>query len=303
MSFEITTAHVVQYKATLMELLRQKGSRLRNTVMLDTQIVGTSKFGEQHGPGIAKKKTTRHSPMPFTPSEHKRRKYNLFFYEYADLIDKDDQLKTLIDPTNAYVIDGRDAMGHAMDDEIITALTGDAFTGAAGTDVTTLPGTQKVAVDYVKKGTQKNSGLTVFKLREARRILRTNNVPEDGELFAALRARQIEDLLDDDEITSRDYTTLRAIQSGTLENELVMGFRIKHSERINFVAATDIASVPCWWKNAAELGIGMDVMADVSRRNDLSSLPAQVYFAMYIGAARFQEKGVVEISCDETPPL
>ena len=301
MSFQITTAHVVQYKATLEELLRQKGPRLRGAVRIDTSIVGTSKFGEQHGPGVAKKKTTRHGPMPFTPSEHKRRKYDLFFYEYVDLIDKDDQLKTLIDPTNAYVIDGRDAMGHAMDDEIIAALTGDAKGGALGTDTLSLPTTQKVAVNYVKRGTPKNTGLTVVKMREARRILRTNNVPEDGELFIALRARQVEDLLDDDEITSRDYTTLRAIQSGSLENEKVMGFTIKHSERLIFDSATDLATVPAWWKNGMELGIGMEIMADISRRNDLSGLPGQVYFAMYIGASRFQEKAIVEITCDESP--
>ena len=48
-------------------------------------------------------------------------------YEYADLIDKQDQVRTLIDPTSSYAQAAAFALGRAMDDEIISAVSGNAF--------------------------------------------------------------------------------------------------------------------------------------------------------------------------------
>ena len=50
-------------------------------------------------------------------------------YEYADLIDSQDRVRTLIDPTSSYAIAAAYALGRAVDDEIIAACTGTAYTG------------------------------------------------------------------------------------------------------------------------------------------------------------------------------
>ena len=50
-------------------------------------------------------------------------------YEYADLIDNQDKIRTLIDPTSSYALAAAYAIGRAMDDEIISAVSGTAFTG------------------------------------------------------------------------------------------------------------------------------------------------------------------------------
>ena len=42
-------------------------------------------------------------------------------YEYADLIDNQDKIRTLIDPTSSYALAAAYAIGRAMDDEIISA--------------------------------------------------------------------------------------------------------------------------------------------------------------------------------------
>ena len=43
-------------------------------------------------------------------------------YEYADLIDNQDKVRTLIDPTSSYAIAAAYALGRDVDDEIIAAV-------------------------------------------------------------------------------------------------------------------------------------------------------------------------------------
>ena len=84
-------------------------------------------------------------------------------YEYADLIDKQDQVRTLIDPTSSYAQAAAFALGRAMDDEIITAVSGTAFSGETGSTSVTLPSAQKIT----ESGTD---GLTIAKLRNAKEL-------------------------------------------------------------------------------------------------------------------------------------
>ena len=76
-------------------------------------------------------------------------------YEYADLIDKQDQVRTLIDPTSSYA-QAAAALGRAMDDEIISAISGNAFSGETGSTTVALPAGRKIT----ESGTD---GLTIAK--------------------------------------------------------------------------------------------------------------------------------------------
>ena len=66
-------------------------------------------------------------------------------YEYADLIDDQDKIRMLIDPTSTYAKAAAAAIGRKMDDVIIAALGGTAKTGSAGSTSTSLPSAQKIA--------------------------------------------------------------------------------------------------------------------------------------------------------------
>ena len=99
MSSQITTAFVQQYSNNVQMLSQQKGSLLRNAVDAET-IVGKNAFFEQVGQATAQKRVSRHSDTPQIDTPHQRRRCSLVDYEYADLIDKQDQVRTLIDPTS-----------------------------------------------------------------------------------------------------------------------------------------------------------------------------------------------------------
>ena len=126
MSSQITTAFVQQYSNNVQMLSQQKGSLLRGSVDSES-IVGKNAFFDQVGTATAVKeyqdtatlhKSTRHTP---------RRRVSMVDYEYADLIDNQDKIRTLIDPTSSYALAAAYAIGRAMDDEIISAVSGTAL--------------------------------------------------------------------------------------------------------------------------------------------------------------------------------
>ena len=96
MSSQITTAFVQQYSNNVQLLSQQKGSLLRQAVDVEN-VVGKNAFFDQVGVATAQKRTTRHADTPQMDTPHSRRRVSLVDYEYADLIDNQDKVRTLID--------------------------------------------------------------------------------------------------------------------------------------------------------------------------------------------------------------
>ena len=96
MSSQITTAFVQQYSNNVSMLSQQKGSLLRKAVEIES-VVGKNSFFDQVGAATAQKRVSRHSDTPQIDTPHARRRVSLVDYEYADLIDNQDKIRTLID--------------------------------------------------------------------------------------------------------------------------------------------------------------------------------------------------------------
>jgi hypothetical protein len=164
MSSEITTSFVEQYSSNVAMLAQQMGSRLRSAVDVET-ITGKNAFFDQVGVTAAIQRTSRHADTPQIDTPHARRRVSLADYEWADLIDDQDKVRMLIDPTSSYAKAAAAAMGRAMDDVIITALGGSADTGETGGTAVALPSGSKFATS------DQSDGLTVAKLIAAKKIL------------------------------------------------------------------------------------------------------------------------------------
>jgi len=158
MSNQITTAFVEQYSNNVQMLSQQKGSLLRGSVDVET-VVGNNAFFEQVGSATAQKRVSRHSDTPQLDTPHAKRRVSLVDYEYADLIDQQDKVRTLIDPTSAYANAAAFALGRSMDDEIIAAATGNAFTGATGSTSTALGAGQAITESGTDGELQKKSSI------------------------------------------------------------------------------------------------------------------------------------------------
>lgn len=294
MSQQITTAFVEQYRNNVELLVQQRGSVLRDFVNVDNAIVGKTKFTEQIGSTEAQKKVSRHSDSPLVNTPHARRAYSLEDYEWGDLIDKNDKVRMLIDPTSTYAQAAAFAMGRAMDDVIIDAATGTAKTGVSGGTDTALPSSQVILKNDADLGSPGSHGLSPQKLRAAMTIFHENNVPEDEEKFLVVSPKAIQSLLTHKEVVSSDFNTVRALVNG--EVDTYMGFRFIISNRLN--VASDVRDCFAYVRSGIELGIGQDVMARIEERPD-KSFSTYVYYCMTIGATRLEEEKVVKIEVDE----
>tara|TARA_B110000858_G_scaffold20134_1_gene20191 strand:- start:42 stop:896 length:855 start_codon:yes stop_codon:yes gene_type:complete len=279
MSSQITTAFVQQYSANIQMLSQQMGSLLRDKVRVES-VVGKNAFFDQVGKVTAQLKTSRHSDTPQIDTPHSRRRVSLGDYEFADLIDQQDKVRLLIDPTSSYAQAAAMAMGRAMDDVIITAALGTAFTGETGT------GTESVQTGVVKGTT----GLTVAKLISAKDLLDKADVDPSIPRHIMCGPEQLGNLLGDSEVTSSDFNTVKALVQGELDTYL--GFKFTVTNRLP-KTGNDRTCI-AYAEDGLLLGIGKDISARIDERAD-KSYATQVYYCQSIGATRMESAKVVPI--------
>lgn len=295
MSTQIDKALVQNYRSNIEVQFQQKGSRLRNTVRVETQNAEFD-FYDRIGPVEAQKVTTRHGDTPLNETPHDRRRIALEDYDWADLIDKKDKLRMLADPTSSYTQNAVYALGRAQDRAIIAAATGTAYTGKTGATSVTFPSASEVAVNYVESGSAANSNLTIGKLRRVRFLLESKEVIEDGEMVTAVvSASQIQSLLRTTEVTSADYNTVKALVAGTVDT--FMGFRFVRTELL--VVASNIRDCLFYPMSGITMAMAQDITVEVDRLPG-KRYSVQVYVCGSFGASRMWEEKVIRAKCDET---
>jgi hypothetical protein len=267
-------------------LSQQKGSLLRNTVDAET-VAAKNAFFEQVGQATAVKRVSRHGDTPQIDTPHSRRRVSMVDYEYADLIDKQDQVRTLIDPTSSYAQAAAFALGRAMDDEIISGITGNAFSGETGSTTVALPSAQKIT----ESGTD---GLTIAKLRSAKEKFDSSSVDPSIPRYLVVGPKQISDLLGTTQVTSSDFNTVKALANGEINSFL--GFNFVVSNRLSIASSKRLCLA--YAMDGIKLALGQDIMTRIDERSD-KGYATQVYVCMTMGATRMEEEKVVTIEAHE----
>jgi len=306
MSSQIPVSFVDQFSRNVFHLSQQKGSKLRGSVRTETQNA-ESAFYDRIGTVAAQLKTGRHSDTPQLDTPHTRRMVTLNDYEWADLIDKEDKIKTINDPTNDYLMAAMWAMGRSMDDVILASMGADAYGGQKGATAVALPDTQRFACNNGAAFTN----LNVSSLRRLARMFDDQEV--EGKRFIACAPSQIESMLGQTEATSSDYNTVKALVQGEINS--FMGFEFIKTTRLGTFGAVNASPTAgtvgagssvsgfrkcyAWVKEGVMLAVGSEVKARVGERAD-KSYSNQVYASMSIGGTRLEEVKVIEFAAKET---
>lgn len=285
MSSQITTAFVEQYSANIQMLSQQMGSLLRDAVRNES-VTGKDAYFDQIGKVTAQLKVSRHSDTPQIDTPHSRRRVSLADYEFADLIDQQDKVRLLIDPTSSYAKAAAYAMGRAMDDVIIAAALGTANTGASGGTPIALPPSNIVAV-----GTGGANTMNIAKLAAAKQILDAGDVDPSIKRHIIVSPTEIQDLLNNTTVTSSDFNTVKALVQGEIDS--FMGFKFHVSNRLVDNGASNTQCI-AFAEDGILLGVGKDVTARIDERAD-KSYATQVYYCQTIGATRMEEAKVVSV--------
>lgn len=296
MSFQIDKAFVNTYKSNIEVQFQQMGSRLRPAVRQETQNAEFD-FYDRIGPTDSVEILNRHSDTPLVETTHDRRRISLRDFDWADLIDRQDRLRMLADPTSPYTVNAAYALGRKVDSIIIEAAFGTAYTGKTGSSTVSFPSaTNDIAVNYVESGTASNSNLTIGKLRRARYLFDKNEAVMDNEpLFAVVSASQVQSLLRTTEVTNADYNTVKALVNGEINS--FMGFNFIRTELLP--VASNIRDCLFFAQQGLCLAVAQDIQVDVGPRRDKRN-SVQIYVSASFGASRMWEEKVLRVKCDET---
>ena len=283
---EVDVAFVQQYTDALRILVQQKKTKLRDTVLVDTNFTGEYKFYEQLGADDMTEKVSRHQDTPVDAADHKRRRLSKRDFIHNKLLDTEDQLNMLIDPKSTYMQSAAMSAGRKMDDVIIEAFDATAYSGKTGGDPESFTPGNIIAVGA--------AGMSKAKLITAREKLDDNDVEEEDR-YLAMRPAQLSDLLNTTEVASSDYNTVKALVQGELDTWL--GFSIRKTTRLGN-NATGNRKCFAWHKAAIQLGIQKEPSGKIDQRPD-KNYAWQCFFSMSIGATRLEEKRIIEIVCSE----
>jgi hypothetical protein len=285
MALHVDEHMVLAFDENVRVQFAQNSSRLRGAVDVRMNVVGESKSFDRVANDDANEKTIatsgtgRHEDHTEDDLDGTRSWAGLRYFYKAIPLDPDDEDKLLADPKNKYVTVIAGALGRKMDEIIIDAMVGNAARGlyVGSTSNVALPTAQLIA--------NGSTGLTIAKLRSAKKILDTGEVP-DSERYLALNAKALSDLLGTTEATSSDFNTVRALVNGELNTFL--GFSFIRTEKIN----TTTGCV-AWHKSAVGLAIAREYNT-IWQRTDKHGL-MECYGSVHFGATRAEDAGVVMI--------
>jgi len=174
------------------------------------------------------------------------------------------------------------AIARRMDQVVLDALD------ASGTTAT---------VDNDVGGSDSN--LNIEKLREAKNLLDTNNVPMEGRTML-LHANSLQALLGETETTSADFNTVRALVTGEINT--FMGFRfITFGDRDEGglpVDGSNDRTLYAFHRDAVGLGIGMNQTSRVDYIPEKTSFLVASMFSA--GAVAIDDEGIVKLTCRES---
>lgn len=206
---------------------------------------------------------------------------------------REDELRTIINTTNPLVQGQAAALGRLYDLTIINGMLDSNQTGKYDALVSTpLPASQII------NSTATGVAFALSFVKEAKKKMDEADVDQDGR-YIMVSPDQMRRLLDDPEVTSSDYNTVKALVAGEINTFLGFTWIMTTAVR----EATNIQSAVCWQRDLVCMGLwsrdGKRVFSRIDERKD-KNYTTQVYSKVTLGATRKEEVGVVEIRSDKT---
>lgn len=184
MSTSVSTSFITDYVADLIHVMQQRGSMLSAAVRMKPDVVGSSTVFQRIGTGIATTKARHGSITPMNQS-HTAVTCTLADFYAGDWVDALDEAKINIDERLAIAQGGAWALGRKVDQQLLVAM--DATTQTT------------INIDETSIATYLGSAITWAEALDA------NNVPNDGQRYAAVSPRLHSQFSTIDEFTSSDY--------------------------------------------------------------------------------------------------
>jgi len=269
------------YGQNIMQLAQQKYSKLINCVYTRPNVRGKTFFQDQIGEWSMAVKGGRNVQTPNNDPALARRMGIMVDYHDARMVDRGDELKSISDPKSAYTIAAAQALGRQIDDVIIAAAIGSAYSGETGSTTVT-NGNQKIVTA---------STLTMAEVIAVKQAFDKEDVEMEDRYFVT-KPEALDSLLSVQQATSADYAAVKALVRGEIDTW--MGFKWIMSTRITAATAPTGSTVQgvAFQKYGICLAMADQPMVRTDERSDMS-YSWQVYYELNLGAVRLEEERVL----------
>jgi hypothetical protein len=196
--------------------------------------------------------------------------------EYSDIFH---QAKVNFDERRELVQVVGNAIGRRMDQLVIDALNAASSPSTVGTDI---------------GGTGTN--LNLAKLLAAKKALDAKNVPAEGRCMI-IHANGLSALLDETELTSSDFATVKALSAGEIDTFLGFKFIMLGDRDEGGLPLPSTRTSFAFHRDAVGLGVSMNQKSEINYVPEKTSFLVASMFSA--GAIAIDDEGIVKISSTE----
>lgn len=266
------------YSQNIMQLAQQKYSKLVNCVYVKPNVRGKTFFQDQIGQWSMEIKGSRNTQTPNNDPVLGRRMGIMVDYHDNRLLDRGDELKAISDPRSAYTLAAAQSLGRKIDEIIIAAAIGTAYSGETG--ATSVVTTTTVLLTA--------ASMTLARVVAVKQALDDNDVEMEDRYFVVTPAA-LDNLLNQTAATSSDYAAVKALVRGEIDSW--MGFKWIASTRLAAVSSSGLVGI-AFQKYGICMAMADAPLVRTDERSDLS-YSWQVYYELNIGATRLEETRVI----------
>jgi hypothetical protein len=311
----IPSGFVDQFDNTLYHLLQQKDSKFQKAVDVKPITNAEDKRFDAIGRLALTEKTERNPQTPITDITQEQRWVNTTPFHQAVLIDKDDDLNRVVEPSSDIMTEFVNAVNRKKDDIILASIDADVVSGRTSKGGTVITwASQDGNVPYTGKDTGRtityntsagnavsaDTGLTIEKAELIREYFANLDADEGTPIWGAISPRQATNLFGQNEYINDDFSNGKPLTTGRI---------IPNWHGINWIVSTKIVAgvnndvvggdtnvvrCPFWLQSGLILGVQDMISTEVSIRDDMS-YSKQIYVHMNMGGMRRDEDRVVYV--------
>jgi len=314
LSAGIPEGFVDQFDSTLYHLLGQSESKFQQAVDIKPITNAEDKAFDAIGKLALTEKTSSNPQTPHVDITTERRWVNTTPFHQGVLIDKDDDLNRIVEPTSDIMTEYVRAVNIKKDAIILASIDGTVTSGRrAGSSITWA--SQNGNVKYTGKDTGRtiawdcavgncsaaDTGMTIEKAELVREYFAYNDADENIPIWGAISPRQATNLFGQQEYTSGDYNTSKPLAVGRIIrgwhgiNWIVSNLIVAGTSN-DVDADKSVIRCPFWIQNGLILGVQDMISTEISIESTLS-YSKQIYVHMNMGAMRRDEDRVCYVEC------
>lgn len=281
MTNSISNVYVQTFERIVRFLAQQKTSKLRPYCQYRGEQSKNHNW-ERVGTLTATTKAGRAIATPVNDTPWSRRTDAQTTKHTGDLVEPEDVVQMIVDPTSNISQAIAFAMGRAFDDIIIAAATGNATDGSG--NPVALP-----AAQLIGDGT---STITLDLVAQVNQQFMMNNIEPETPKIATVGPVQVRQLVELEKATSEFYVNAKALaQNGMVKNW--MGYDWIYSNRLTVPAA---GQLDCLFMSQMAMGLHVtkDIWARVAEDPSVS-FAMRVYSAFTAGAVRVEDEHIVDL--------